>query len=73
MSVAGGRVRMDMAIKDLRIRWNHVAERWNDPVSRAFEENYLDALDTAARIAGGALDKMREVIERARRECDESG
>jgi len=71
MSVAGGRMRMDLAIKDLRTRWVQVAELWDDPVSRAFEENYLDTLDKAARLAGGALDKMRETISRAKRDCDD--
>lgn len=71
MSVAGGRMRMDLAIKELQIRWQHVSERWNDPVSQAFEKNYLDTLENSARIAGGALDKMRETIARARRECED--
>lgn len=71
MSVAGGRMRMDLAIKDLRTRWAHVTQRWDDPVSRAFEDNYLVPLENAARLAGGALDKMRDAIARARRECED--
>ncbi|MBX3355915.1 MAG: hypothetical protein KF724_09480 [Phycisphaeraceae bacterium] len=71
MSVAGARMRMDLAIKDLRTKWAQVRDRWNDPVSHAFEENYLNRLDDAARIAGGALDKMRDTVARARRDCDD--
>jgi len=71
MSVAGARMRMSLAIKDLRIKWAQVSQTWNDPVSRALESNYLDALDQSARLAGGALDKMRDSISRAKRECGE--
>lgn len=71
MSVAGGRMRMDLAIKDLQTRWLQVSEHWNDPVSRAFEENYLHTLENAARLSGSALDKMRETISRVKRDCDD--
>lgn len=72
MSVAGARMRMDLALKDLQIKWAQVSQSWNDPVSRAFESNYLDALQQGTRLAGAALDKMRESIARAKRECGES-
>ena len=71
MSVASARMRLDLSIKDLRTRWNRVVQTWDDPVSRSFEANYLDPLEQAARIAGGALDTMRETIARARRECED--
>jgi len=64
-------MRMELAIKDLSIRWRQMAEQWSDPVSRAFESNYLDALEDRVRLAGGALDKMRETIARARRDCED--
>lgn len=71
MSVAGARMRMDLAIKELRIRWTQVSASWDDPVSRAFERNYLDTLEQSARLAGAALDTMRDAIARAKRECGE--
>jgi hypothetical protein len=71
MSVVGGRMRMDLALKDLRTRWNRVVESWDDPVSRSFEENYIVTLENAARLAGAALDKMREAVARAKRECED--
>lgn len=72
MSVAGARMRMDLALKDLQIKWAQASQSWNDPVSRAFESNYLDALHQGCRLAGSALDKMRDAIARAKRECGES-
>ncbi len=71
MSVAGARMRMELALKDLHLKWAQVSQSWNDPVSRAFEGNYLDALDQGARLAGAAMDKMREAVARAKRECGE--
>lgn len=72
MSVAGARMRMNLALKDLHLKWAQVSQSWNDPVSRAFQSNYLDALDQGTRLAGGALDKMRDAIARAKRECGEA-
>ena len=71
MSVSGSRMRIGLALKDLKTKWARVSEVWRDPVARAFEENCMNSLEQAVRIAGGALDKMRDAISRARRDCED--
>ena len=69
MSVTGGRVKAQVALKDLLARWDRVREQWNDPVAQQFQEATLDPLEGQVRGALTAMDKMKEILGRIRSEC----
>jgi hypothetical protein len=69
MSVSGGRVKVQVALKDLLAKWDRVREHWNDDVARGFQEHRLDPLEGQVRAAITAMEKMRELISRTKSEC----
>ncbi|MFO0828522.1 MAG: hypothetical protein U0572_10290 [Phycisphaerales bacterium] len=69
MSVAGGRVKVQVALKDLLAKWDLVRQHWNDDVARAFQDHTLDPLEGQVRAAITAMEKMRESLYRVKSEC----
>lgn len=68
MSVSGGRVKVQVALKDLMAKWDLVRQYWNDDIARHFQEVTLDPLDGQIRSALTAMDKMRENLHRIKNE-----
>jgi hypothetical protein len=71
MSVTGGRIKAQVALKDLLAKWDRVREQWTDDVAVQFQETTLDPLEGQVRGALSAMDKMREIIARVKSECGE--
>lgn len=69
MSVTGGRIKVQVALKDLITRWDLVREHWTDDVAIQFQESTLDPLEGQVRAAMTAMDKMRECMYRIKIEC----
>jgi hypothetical protein len=69
MSVAGGRAKVQIALKDLLAKWDRVKDHWHDDVAHAFQENTIDPLENQVRSALNAMDKMREILHRMKSEC----
>jgi hypothetical protein len=69
MSVTGGRIKVQVALKDLHVKWDQVTEHWRDDVARSFQETTLDPLEGQVRAALSAMDKMRDNLHRIRTEC----
>lgn len=69
MSVTGGRIKIQVALKDLGVKWDLVSEHWRDDVAKAFQKTTLDPLEGQVRGALSAMDKMRETLQRIRSEC----
>lgn len=69
MSVTGGRIKAQVALKDLLQKWDQVREHWNDDVALHFQETTLDPLEGQVRSAITAMDKMREIMHRIKIEC----
>jgi hypothetical protein len=59
------------ALKDLQLAWHVTCESWNDGVSRQFAEQHLDPLIPSGRMTIDAVNRMRELIGRIERECNE--
>ncbi len=70
MSLDTGRMKLVSSLKDLHGRWDRVRTRWNDPVAKAFEKEFLAPLDAKIRSGASAMEQMRELIAQARRECE---
>jgi hypothetical protein len=70
MSLAVGRSKLVGSLKDLMVKWDRTKEYWDDPMSKALEERVLAPLEPKIRAAATAMEKMGEVLARARRDCE---
>jgi hypothetical protein len=73
MSLASTRNKVQGAYKDLRLRWEKARAQWDDPRSRAFEEDFIEPLEPRVRAAAAAMDEMNELMTRAVRDCSDQG
>ena len=69
MSLAGGRGRLHGAFKELKVKWDKTRMSWDDANSRAMEETVLDPLERKVQSSMIAMEKMMEILARARRDC----
>lgn len=70
MSLAVGRAKLVGALKELMVKWDRTKESWDDPMSQALEERVLEPLEPKIRAAATAMEKMGEVLARAKRDCE---
>ena len=70
MSVSTGMIKLRTAIKALGHRWDETGEQWDDTVRSEFEENYLE--EAHARVEGvlREMERLAEVLAKARRQCE---
>ncbi len=69
MSINVAKANLMDAVKQLRIRWNHIASSWDDAARRQFEKDFIDPLDSKVLMAVKGLDHVAELQERVKREC----
>ena len=69
MSLSVGRAKLLSALKDLRTRWDRVHMKWDDPVSRQFEKEFLEPLEGKVRAGVSAMENINEIIHQARNDC----
>jgi hypothetical protein len=69
MSLNAGWVELNDALKNLRALFEETREVWDDGVARDFEEKFWQPLDSQAKAALQAIDRLAPVLARARREC----
>ena len=69
MSLSTSRAKMLGAMKDLSLRWDRCREEWNDEASRNIEERILLPLEPRLRSAVTAMEKMGQILIRARHDC----
>jgi hypothetical protein len=70
MSLTTGRAKLIGSLKDLMVKWEKARESWSDPVSEDMEKTVLAPLEPKVRAAATAMEKMGEILARARRECE---
>jgi hypothetical protein len=71
MSLSVGRAKLLTALKELRTRWERVRARWDDPVSRDFEKEFILPLDGKVRAGVSAMENMYDIVLQARRDCEQ--
>ncbi len=69
MSMGVSRARVTAAMKQLRVQWDLVKAKWDDPVSAEFEKKFLQTLGPKVRAAATAMEKMEGVLAQARHDC----
>lgn len=71
MSLDTGRYQLYSTYKTLKERWEATEEHWQDNVRREFTEKYWDLLEQKVRAALSAIDRLTQVMVRARQECND--
>ena len=56
MSVTGGRIKAQVALKDLLQKWDQVREHWTDDVALNFQETTLDPRKRRLKKGNDAID-----------------
>jgi len=69
MSMGVSRARVTAAMKQLRVQWDLVKAKWDDPVSAEFEKKFLQTLEPKVRATATAMEKMEGVLAQARHDC----
>lgn len=70
MSIDVGRAKLNQAMKRLLVRWRQTQASWRDSVGRDFETRQLAPMESDIRSGLGAMERMSEVLQRLRRECE---
>ncbi|HMN95200.1 MAG TPA: hypothetical protein PKC43_02435 [Phycisphaerales bacterium] len=70
MSVGVSRTKLLGSMKDLQLRWSRIRERWNDEASAHIEESVIGPLEPRLRAAVTAMEKMSQILQRVRKDCE---
>ena len=66
-----GRNRLSRATKELRTQWQETKEVWNDANARNFAKRHLEPLGPQVTLMLNAINRLRDVLEKAERECSD--
>ncbi|MHC5001992.1 MAG: hypothetical protein ACYTJ0_02615 [Planctomycetota bacterium] len=69
MSLSSARTQLKGSFSDLKIKWDQTRETWDDPMSRAFEKEFIEPFERLSHSAIAAMDEMLEVLTRIQRDC----
>jgi hypothetical protein len=69
MSLTSASIDLNNAFKAARLAWEEAKEGWKDPVSRDFEADRWEPLDSQVRGVLQAMDRLAPVLARALRDC----
>lgn len=69
MSMNTAQNRLKQAAKELSIHWDAARSSWDDTMSRRFHESHLAPLEPMIRSTVAAMEKMSELLARARHDC----
>lgn len=71
MSASTGRAMLADATKQLSLAWARAREQWDDEAARRFEKTYLEPIGPRLRSTQGAMEKLAEATNAARRACSD--
>jgi hypothetical protein len=69
LSLDTGRYQLYSTFKTLQERWEETKLHWYDSVRQDFEENHWGALEPRIRATLSAIDRLSQVMVRAKQEC----
>lgn len=70
MSLGGNRSRLVATTKELSLKWDDTKNYWKDDKSREFEQRYLQELFAHADRAVTVIEKLDEILNRIRKDCE---
>lgn len=69
MSLMVGRAKLTQGMKELQMRWEKARAQWDDPMADDIEKTVVEPLEPRIRATVSAIEKMYEILSRAKREC----
>ena len=66
-----GRNRLSRATKELHDQWQETKEVWSDANARDFAKQHLEPLGPQVTLMLTAINRLREVLAKAERECSD--
>ncbi len=69
MSLKIAENRLQDETKSFLVVWKASHDRWNDDIRDRFDQQYIEPIGKSLRNAQGAMERMQEIIIRARQEC----
>jgi hypothetical protein len=70
MSLLDSKAMLSSATKELLARWEDVKNVWSDAQSKAFEQTYIQLIESDVRSALNAFDSMNQVLQRLESDCE---
>ena len=70
MSLTGNKSRMQGLTKEILLRWADMKNHWRDARSAEFERRFMQELAPRVNQAATAIDKLEELFNRIRKECE---
>jgi len=63
--------KLNKALDTLKEAWGETIEKWEDENARNFQENHLEPIGPAIKMALDSTNRLAEVLARAQRECED--
>jgi hypothetical protein len=70
MSLAGSRSRLAAVSKELGLHWQQTKSYWRDEKAQEFENRYMEELLARVDKTVGVLEKLDEILNRVRKDCE---
>ena len=70
MSLAGNKSRLAAITKELSLQWTETKNYWRDDKAREFEQKYLQDLFAHVDKAVTVIDKIDEILNKCRKDCE---
>lgn len=70
MSLNASKSRLAALTKDLAARWRETREYWRDEPAREFEQQYMDDLLSSVTNTLNNIDKLEQILNRIRNDCE---
>jgi hypothetical protein len=72
VSLDTGRYQLYSTFKTLKERWDDTAEHWQDAIRHEFAEKYWEVIERRVQAELAAIDRLTQVMVRARQECGDT-
>ncbi len=69
MALSTGQGQLNQAFKVLLARWEETKSHWNDPVSKVFEAEHIEALEKQFSITMRGVERLAHALDTCRRDC----
>lgn len=69
MSLSAAASQLSEAVDEFLAHWEQTADMWRDARRQEFQKLYVDPLKPATRSALDGVERLRELIAAARRDC----
>lgn len=70
MALYSGSAKLTKGLKTLRLQWEEVKQRWNDPVRHGFEKDYFELLEALVAQSLRGIEHLGQQLDQAKHDCE---